>query len=157
MHHITIWVLEELARPKMRSMIQAPIAEDMPCLARALQAPVPVKEGGRMKHLLAGAAFATALLTAFAAVSQTPLKKAKFGLGTLALNISYPWAMLPPVLGYWKDEGYDVEVFPVQSSLQGIQLMSAGNIDFVEANSAPIMQAAADHKIALKTIMVNTV
>jgi NitT/TauT family transport system substrate-binding protein len=110
-----------------------------------------------MKHLLAGAAFATALLTAFAAVSQTPLKKAKFGLGTLALNISYPWAMLPPVLGYWKDEGYDVEVFPVQSSLQGIQLMSAGNIDFVEANSAPIMQAAADHKIALKTIMVNTV
>jgi NitT/TauT family transport system substrate-binding protein len=111
-----------------------------------------------MKHLIAGVAFATALLTAFVAVSQTPpLKKAKFGLGTLSLNISYPWAMLPPVLGYWKDEGYDVEVVPVQSSLQGIQLMSAGNIDFVEANSAPIMQAAADHKIAIKTVMVNTV
>lgn len=111
-----------------------------------------------MKRLIAGVAFAAALLTAFAASTQAPpLKKAKFGLGTLALNITYPWAMLPPVLGYWKDEGYEVEVFAAQSSLQGIQLMSAGNVDFVEANTAPIMQAAADNKVAIKTIMVNTV
>ena len=111
-----------------------------------------------MKRLIAGAAFAAALLTAFAAATQSPpLKKAKFGLGTLALNITYPWAMLPPVLGWWKEEGYDIEVFAAQSSLQGIQLMSAGNVDFVEANTAPIMQAAADNKVPIKTVMVNTV
>ncbi|WP_428667372.1 ABC transporter substrate-binding protein [Reyranella sp.] len=111
-----------------------------------------------MKGFVVGAAFAAVLLSAFAASAQTPpLKKAKFGVGTLTLNITYPWAMLPPVLGYWKEEGYEIEVFAAQSSLQGIQLMSAGNVDFVEANSAPIMQAAADIKIPIKTIMVNTV
>jgi NitT/TauT family transport system substrate-binding protein len=65
--------------------------------------------------------------------------------------------MMPPVLGYWREEGYEVEVFPAQSSLQAIQAMSAGKSDFIEANSAPIVQAAADHKIPIRTIMVNTV
>lgn len=109
-----------------------------------------------MKRLIALAACAAALW-ATAASAQPALKKAKLGIGTLALNITYPWAMLPPVLGWWREEGYEIDVFAAQSSLQGIQLMSAGNVDFMEANSAPIMQAAADNKVAIKTIMVNTV
>jgi NitT/TauT family transport system substrate-binding protein len=106
-------------------------------------------------------ALVLAILMAVSSVAQAQpspsLKKVQLGIGTLVLNLTYPWAMMPPVLGYWREEGYDVEVFPAQSSLQAIQAMSAGKVDFIEVNSAPIVQAAADNKIAIRTIMVNTV
>lgn len=99
---------------------------------------------------------------AFAVASQghgqtPPLKKVKFGVGTLVMNLTYPWASMPLALGYWRRAGYDVDVFASQSSLQSIQLLNAGNVDFVESNSAPILQAEADNKVALRTVMVNTV
>src|SRR5260370_6386453 len=105
--------------------------------------------------LLAATGAATG--TASAQTPAAPLKKTQLGIGTLVLNLTYPWAMLPPVLGYWREEGYEVEVFAAQSSLQAIQVMSAGKVDFVEANSAPIMQAAANSNIPIRTIMGNTV
>jgi NitT/TauT family transport system substrate-binding protein len=109
-------------------------------------------------HLAAtGAAMGAATGTASAQTPAAPLKKTQLGIGTLVLNLTYPWALMPPVLGYWREEGYEVEVFAAQSSLQAIQVMSAGKVDFIEANSAPIMQAAANNNIPIRTIMVNTV
>jgi NitT/TauT family transport system substrate-binding protein len=86
-----------------------------------------------------------------------PLKKVQFGIGALSLNVTYPWAMMPPVLGYWREEGYDVEVIPAQGSLQAVQLLTAGKLDFIEANSGPIMQASATNGIPVRTVMLNTV
>jgi NitT/TauT family transport system substrate-binding protein len=91
------------------------------------------------------------------AQAEDALKKVRIGIGTLALNATYPWVMMPPVLGYWKEEGYDVEVFAANNSLQAIQLMAAGNVDMVEVNTGPLMQAAADNNVAIRAIMVNTV
>src|SRR5471030_2399631 len=100
-----------------------------------------------MKRFLA--LVAALLLAPSLASAQQPLKKVQLGIGTLVLNLTYPWALMPPILGYWREEGLEVEVFAAQSSLQAIQLMSAGNVDFIEANSAPIVQAAVDNKIAI--------
>jgi NitT/TauT family transport system substrate-binding protein len=90
-------------------------------------------------------------------VAQPTLKKLKFGIGTLVMNLTYPWATMPAALGYWRQVGYDVDVFAAQSSLQAIQQLYAGSLDFVEVNSAPIVQAVADKKVPLRTVMVNTV
>ena len=49
-------------------------------------------------------------------VSQPALKKVKFGVGTLVMNLTYPWASMPVALGYWRQAGYDVDVFASQSS-----------------------------------------
>jgi NitT/TauT family transport system substrate-binding protein len=110
--------------------------------------------GSLFNRVLTAAAL---ICVAISGAEAQPLKKAKIGIGTLALNITYPWVMLPPVLGYWKEEGYDFEVFAAQGSLQGIQLMVAGNVEFMEANTPPIMQAAVDQKVPIKLVMVNTV
>ena len=91
------------------------------------------------------------------AKAQTALKKLKFGLGTPVMNLTYPWASMPVALGYWSQAGYDVDVFASQSSLQSIQQLNAGNLDFAEVNSAPIVQAVADNKLPVRTVMVNTV
>ena len=110
----------------------------------------------RFRALLAALLVASSLVPSIGGAQQ-PLKKVQLGIGTLVLNLTYPWALMPPVLGYWKEEGLEVDVFSSQSSLQGIQTMSVGKLDFVEANSAPIMQAAADNKIPIRIVMVNTV
>jgi len=91
------------------------------------------------------------------ALGQPVLKKLKFGIGSLVVNLTYPWAMMPVALGYWRQAGYDADVFAAQGSVQGIQQLYAGNLDFLEANSAPIVQAVASKKVPLRTVMVNTV
>jgi NitT/TauT family transport system substrate-binding protein len=108
--------------------------------------------------ILAGQAFGLTLSLATACqAEEAPLKKVKIGIGTLALNATYPWVMMPPVLGYWKEEGLDVQVFAANNSLQAIQLMAAGNVDIIEVNTGPLLQAAADNNVAIRAIMVNTV
>jgi NitT/TauT family transport system substrate-binding protein len=104
-------------------------------------------------------AFVLSLALALAApgVADAQLKKVTFGVGTLSLNVTYPWAMMPPVLGYWREEGYDVEVIAAQNSVQAVQLMTAGKLDVIEANSGPLMQALATNDIPVRTVMVNTV
>jgi len=104
-------------------------------------------------------AFVLSLALALAApgFANAQLKKVTFGVGTLSLNVTYPWAMMPPVLGYWREEGYDVEVIAAQNSVQAVQLMTAGKLDVIEANSGPLMQALATNDIPVRTMMVNTV
>jgi NitT/TauT family transport system substrate-binding protein len=107
---------------------------------------------------LVGAALVVGLASVGSPVgAQTALKKLKFGLGTPVMNLTYPWASMPVALGYWSQAGYDVEVFAAQSSLQSIQQLNAGNLDFAEVNSAPIVQAVAGNNIPVRTVMVNTV
>jgi len=102
-------------------------------------------------------ALALTLALAAPGFADAQLKKVTFGVGTLSLNVTYPWAMMPPVLGYWREEGYDVEVIAAQNSVQAVQLMTAGKLDVIEANSGPLMQALATNDIAVRTMMVNTV
>jgi NitT/TauT family transport system substrate-binding protein len=92
-----------------------------------------------------------------AEAQQKALEKVKIAIGTPAMNLTYPWVEMPIVLNYWRDEGYDVSVFAGGSSLQSIQVMSAGNVDFAEVNSAPLIQALNTNDIQMRDVMLNTV
>jgi NitT/TauT family transport system substrate-binding protein len=89
--------------------------------------------------------------------AQAPLKKVRIAVGTTALNVSYPWLNLPLALGYWRQEGYDVQVLPVGASLQAMQQMVGGNADFAEVNSSVIVMANAVNEIPARTVMDNSV
>jgi NitT/TauT family transport system substrate-binding protein len=78
-------------------------------------------------------------------------------VGTSVLNVGYPMVTLPLSLGYWTEEGYDVDVQPVGSSLQAIQLLVAGNADFVQANASAIIQSAVTNKLPVRVVMANGV
>ena len=114
-----------------------------------------VTTAGTIRRNLIGAVAAVAALLAVgvAANAQEPLKKIKVGVGTLVLNAALPYVMLPPALGYWQQEGYDAEVFPAQSSIQAVQLLASGNVDFIQVNSGPFLQAVVKNGLPLRSVM----
>jgi NitT/TauT family transport system substrate-binding protein len=89
--------------------------------------------------------------------AQAPLQKVRIAVGTTSLNVSYPWLNLPLALGYWRDEGYDVQVLPVGASLQAMQQMVGGNAEFAEVNSSVIVQANIVNEIPARVVMDNSV
>ena len=56
-----------------------------------------------------------------AGAQDKPLTKARIVAATAVLDVTYPQLTLPLTLGYWKDEGLDVEVVPGGGSLQAVQ------------------------------------
>jgi NitT/TauT family transport system substrate-binding protein len=97
-----------------------------------------------------------AVLCASNAVAQAParpLKPVTIAVGTQVLNVTYPWLTLPVVLGYWRDEGYDVKVVTVGGSLQGIQQMVGGAVDFAQLNSTGLIQANTENNVAARGLM----
>jgi NitT/TauT family transport system substrate-binding protein len=82
-----------------------------------------------------------------------PLRKVTIAVGTQVLNVTYPWLTLPIALGYWREDGYDVQVVTVGGSLQGIQQMVAGGADFAQLNSTGLIQANADNNLAVRGLM----
>jgi NitT/TauT family transport system substrate-binding protein len=103
----------------------------------------------------------TALAMALGAPSslaqQAPLQKVRLAVGTTVLNVGYPMLTLAATLGYWKAEGYDVELIPVGASLQAIQQMVAGNADFAEVNASVIVQSNAKNDLPVRIVMANGV
>jgi NitT/TauT family transport system substrate-binding protein len=87
----------------------------------------------------------------------TPPKHVRIAIGTRVINITYPWLTMPGVLGTWKSEGLDVELLPIGGSLEAVQQMVGGNVDFVQINSSVIVQANANNNIPLRAVMLNTV
>ncbi|MGI4802280.1 MAG: ABC transporter substrate-binding protein [Janthinobacterium lividum] len=92
-----------------------------------------------------------------AAAADKPLKKVSIAVSTTVLNVGYPMLTLPLTLGYWKDEGYDVELMPVGASLQSIQQMVGGNADFGEVNASVIIQANVKNDLPVRIAMGNGV
>ncbi|MGE5147959.1 MAG: ABC transporter substrate-binding protein [Candidatus Eiseniibacteriota bacterium] len=91
------------------------------------------------------------------AEDSKPLKKVRIAVGTTVLNVGYPMLTLPVALGYWKQEGYDVELLPVGASLQAIQQMVAGNAEFAEVNSSVIIQSNVKNDLPVRVAMTNGV
>jgi NitT/TauT family transport system substrate-binding protein len=104
---------------------------------------------------LAPTAFAVLALPTFA--QDKPLQKVRLAVGTTVLNVGYPMVTLPVTLGYWKAEGYDVDVQPVGASLQAIQQMVAGNADFAEVNASAIVQSNVKNNLPVRVVMDNGV
>src|SRR5882672_5804769 len=101
------------------------------------------------------------LLAALAATpsfaQQKPLQKVRLAVGTTVLNVGYPMLTLAATLGYWKEEGYDVELMPVGASLQAIQQMVAGNAELAEVNASVIVQSNVKNDLPVRIVMASGV
>ena len=89
------------------------------------------------------------------AIAQGALKKVRIALGTTVMNLTYPWLTIPVALGWWRDEGYDVEVLPVGASLQCLQQLVAGNVELAQMNSSVVIQANVQNDIPVRVVMNN--
>jgi NitT/TauT family transport system substrate-binding protein len=107
------------------------------------------------RALLAAAGGIVAAPLAKPALAQGALKKVRIAVGTSVLNLTYPWLTLPVALGWWRDAGYDVEVLPVGASLQCLQQMVAGNVEFAQMNSSVVVQANVVNDIPVRVVMNN--
>jgi NitT/TauT family transport system substrate-binding protein len=109
----------------------------------------------RRALLAAGAGLCLPASLAKPAIAQSALKKVRIAVGTSVLNLTYPWLTIPVALGWWRDEGYDVEVLPVGASLQCLQQMVAGNVEFAQMNSSVVIQANVVNNIPARVVMNN--
>ena len=109
-----------------------------------------------MQRRLMAIALAATLL-GFPAAQAQPLKKATISVGTSVLTVAYPMVTLPLSLGYWKDEGYDVDVQPVGASLQAVQQMVSGNSDFAQVGAAAVIQSNVMNKLPVRIVLANGV
>jgi NitT/TauT family transport system substrate-binding protein len=107
------------------------------------------------RTLLRAAGVGLALPFASPARAQAPLKKVRIAVGTNVLNLTYPWLTLPLIRGWWREAGYDVEVLPVGASLQALQQMVAGNVEFAQLNSSVVIQANVVNNIPVRVVMNN--
>jgi NitT/TauT family transport system substrate-binding protein len=107
--------------------------------------------------LLTGAMSVTLMMQAPGHGEAKELKKVKIGVATTFLGITYPWLMMPQALGYWKEEGYDVQVLPIGGSLQVIQQMVGGGVDIGQINASALIQSKDTNDIQMRAFMTNGV
>lgn len=96
-----------------------------------------------------------ALVPAAAAAQAQDLEPVTIAVGTSVLNVGYPMLTLPVTLGYWAEEGYEVDVQPVGASLQAAQQMVAGNAQFAQINASVIVQSNVVNDLPVRVAMAN--
>jgi NitT/TauT family transport system substrate-binding protein len=95
----------------------------------------------RPTALVAVAALMATLLHGISVLAQgKPLPKVRLVVATASLGVTYPEFTLPSWLGYWQQEGYDVDVQPGGGSLQAIQQMVGGNAEFAAGSGNAMIQ-----------------
>lgn len=109
-----------------------------------------------IRAVMAAAAAAGSLtISAHGALADQAVK---IGIGgTSLLNLTYYYLTLPGPLGYWKQEGYDVEVFPVSGSSEAVQQLAAGNLDFAEMQLSSVVIANAEQNVPVRAVLTNGV
>jgi NitT/TauT family transport system substrate-binding protein len=108
-----------------------------------------------LSKLAAAALLGAILVTSSFASAQT--RVIKIGVPGRTIDISYPWLSLPIALGWWRDKGYDVQLIPVGGSVEGMQQMAAGNLDFVEMNANIVVSANVTNHLPVRIVMQNGV
>ena len=111
----------------------------------------------RLIPLLGALLVVAALLATAGARAATGLPHVRLAVSTTVLNVGYPMLTLPLTLGYWKQEGYDVDLEPVGGSLQAVQQMVGGNVTFGEVNASAIIEANAKNDLPVRIAMNNGV
>src|SRR5262245_2530349 len=81
---------------------------------------------------------------------QKPLQKVEIIAATPILDVTYSQLNLPLTLGYWRDEGYDVEVHTASASLQSMQQLAGGNAHFAAGSASAVVQTAAKSNLPMR-------
>ena len=76
-------------------------------------------------------------------------RKITYAVATADLNIGYPYATLPKGLGYFQQEGLDVDIVPGQSSAATAQLLLSGRADVGLAQPDPIVIQRVANRLPL--------
>lgn len=102
-------------------------------------------------------AFSTALVIAgllapTVAMSQASDDPIVYAIATGDLNIGYPFATLANALGYFEEEGLNVEVVPGQSSAAVAQLLVAGRAQLGVAQPNPSVAQRANNGVPLVSV-----
>lgn len=94
----------------------------------------------RRSFLATGAAL-TAGGLAMPALAQS-LVKTSFGPTTTDISTGHAGhSSLPQALGYWREEGLEVDVFGIAGNTAGLQLIANGNIDFISIVGEELLTA----------------
>jgi NitT/TauT family transport system substrate-binding protein len=112
--------------------------------------------GQRLTATFAGVALLGAVL-ANSSVAAAANRVIKIGIPGRTIDISTPFLSLPIGLGWWKEKGYDVQLIPVGGSVEGMQQMAAGNLDFVEMNANVVVSANVTNHLPVRIVMQNGV
>jgi NitT/TauT family transport system substrate-binding protein len=85
-----------------------------------------------------------AFFLAAGAVASVAQEKTSFAPTTLQISVGHAGqSSIPLAMGYWKQEGLDVDVFGVNGSTAGIQQIAAGNLDFATVGADALLAARA--------------
>jgi NitT/TauT family transport system substrate-binding protein len=110
---------------------------------------------GNTRHFTA-MTLAMAAAVAFAlgagGAGAQPLKKVRIVAATQVVDVNYPTMFLPVVLGYWKQEGYDVDVQAAGGSLQTFQQMVGGNAELAAGSAGAVIQANAKSNLTIRVV-----
>lgn len=111
---------------------------------------------GSLKRTVLTLATSLALSAAGATAAWSQLKDVKIGAGgSNFLDISYYFLLLPGPLGYWEQEGYKVDVFPISGSSEAAQQLSVNNVDFAQMSAGTIIQANTEHSLPVRALVTN--
>jgi NitT/TauT family transport system substrate-binding protein len=108
-----------------------------------------------LSKLAAAAVLGAVVSTSSLAAAE--MRVIKIGIPGRTIDISYPWLSMPIALGWWRDKGYDVQLIPVGGSVEGMQQMAAGNLDFVEMNANIVVSANVTNNLPVRIVMQNGV
>jgi NitT/TauT family transport system substrate-binding protein len=97
----------------------------------------------RASALLALGALGVAALSLTTCSSDKP-GKLTFAIGApVLIDSTAPYASVPKAMGYWKDQGLDVEIHPTQGTTASMQLLLAGKADISNGGTSSFYQAAS--------------
>lgn len=106
-----------------------------------------------LRQMFALATAAAIAITALPAAAQDkPLKKTRIVAATAVFDVTYPQLTLPLTLGYWKQEGYDVDIQPGGGSVQAIQQMVGGNADFAAGSGNAMIQFNVKNNLPIRIV-----
>jgi NitT/TauT family transport system substrate-binding protein len=87
------------------------------------------------------------------AQAQAP-EKLRIGMANSVMTVIYPYITNAQQLGFFKQEGVDVDIMMGQGSPQALSLLVAGTADVVFSNPEPMIQLRADRGLPVKSIFV---
>jgi NitT/TauT family transport system substrate-binding protein len=79
-----------------------------------------------------------------------PLQKTRIVVAASVLDVTYSMLTLASTLGYWKQEGYDVDLQAAGGSLQVVQQLVGGNAEFGAGSGASMVQADAKNHLPVR-------
>src|ERR1700761_3753129 len=80
-------------------------------------------------------------------------RKIVVAVGNPSPDMTLLWLMMPKVLGYWQNEGLDVDILGDQGAAQVIQHLVSGRVQFGMVNANLLIQARSDGGVPLHGVM----